>query len=173
MSPKSRTATLILLLILAITLPVAASAGEDAPAGLAVASEGSARSLSLDGGAPFHRTANPVSGERLVEVAGSPVRLVLWNETLPDGSLQAHYAIGLDGNNMATVRPTSYEMQLRYAKFDPEAGAPPGRPRAGRQSRIEPAPRAVRHPAAGGVPRGDSRTGRHGAQVRRQPRATT
>jgi len=120
----SRVFALSVVLVLALAAPAMGSSDEPAETGLAVRSDSNVRTLSLDGGVPFHTTSNEVAGERLIDVAGSTVRLALWSEVSSDGRTVPHYAISLDGSEMATVRETSYVMALRYAKFDPEVTEP-------------------------------------------------
>jgi hypothetical protein len=87
--------------------------------GLVLESTGTGYTLSLNGDAPFHSTGNEILEQRLVEVPGSPARLVLWSEALPDGGSAPHYAISLDGSEVQSVRRTSYEIKLRHGAFDP------------------------------------------------------
>ena len=70
-------------------------------------------------GVSFHETPDVISAARLIEVPQSTVCLVCWEQTAPDGQLTPYYAISLDGENMATVRPTSYELKLQHSQFDP------------------------------------------------------
>jgi len=92
---------------------------------LVVRADGTDTMLSLDGNQPFHRTAGEVSGQRLIDLADSPVRLVLWTETAPDGRVAPYYAISLDGQTMAAVRRTSYVLKVRHGEFDPAVSVPP------------------------------------------------
>ena len=63
-------------------------------------------------------------GDRLIDVAGTAVRVALWTEVAPDGRSEPFYAISLDGHEMATVRRTSYVLELRHAGFDPLVEVP-------------------------------------------------
>ena len=119
----SRARATCFLVILSMSVPAVTASDEVVP-GLAVVTESNLRSLSLDGAEPFHRTPNEVVGERLIDVPGGPVRLALWSEVEPEGRVAEFYAISLDGNDMATVRQTSYVMELRHGRFDPAAGVP-------------------------------------------------
>jgi len=92
--------------------------------GLTVRADGQGNALSLANGKPFHRTANEVTDERLIEVPGSPIRLALWVENVPDAGAVPFYAITLDGHRVATVRRTSYALKLRHGGFDPAARVP-------------------------------------------------
>ena len=112
------------LLLATLVAPAPAATGEgDLPRGLVVTPETAGYTLSLDGQAPFHRTGNEVIDPRLIEVPGTPLRLALWSESLPAGGSAPYYAIGRGGEVLA-VRRTSYELALRYARFDPVKQAP-------------------------------------------------
>ena len=87
-------------------------------AGLSVARGGGRTHMALNG-VSFHETPDVISAARLIEVPQSTVCLVCWEQTAPDGQLTPYYAISLDGENMATVRPTSYELKLQHSQFDP------------------------------------------------------
>ena len=100
----SRVIALSVVLVLALAAPAMGSSDEPAETGLAVRSDSNVRTLSLDGGVPFYTTSNEVAGERLIDVAGSTVRLALWSEVSSDGRTVPHYAISLGGSEMATVR---------------------------------------------------------------------
>ena len=74
-------------------------------------------------GAVFHRTQAEVRELRHIDVPGSEVQLLLWDE-FSGGSTEHHYAISLDGNRIDAVRATNYELQLRLAQFDPLVTTP-------------------------------------------------
>jgi len=114
----------ILPSVLLLTLAIPSSAEGAGEVGLVVESEAGVTSLSLDGAAPFRRTHNAVIGDRLIELAGSPVRIALWSEVAAEGSAEPFYAISLDGHGVATVRRTSYVLELRHGGFDPFVGVP-------------------------------------------------
>ena len=78
--------------------------------------------LSLGDGPAFHLTSDEVRGARLIEVADTPVRLVIWEQVSGAGATQPYYAVSLDGQTMAAVRPTSYTLKLRQGNFDPVSG---------------------------------------------------
>jgi subtilisin-like proprotein convertase family protein len=105
--------------------PVVGSSEESPASGLLVRSDSSGFTLSLDGAEPFHRTANEVIDDRLIDLEGSTVRLALWSEVQPGGGTLPFYAISLDGSRVATVRQTSYVVELRHGRFDPETAVPP------------------------------------------------
>ena len=94
---------------------------------LVVGSDAGQATLSLGGADPFHRTNGDVTNARLIDVPGTATRLAIWEETeVSQGTSQAvpYYAISLDGQTMATVRRTSYELKLRHGDFDPALRAP-------------------------------------------------
>jgi hypothetical protein len=67
----------------------------------------------------FHRTPRKISDARLINLPETGGQVFVWNEETGSGSKSPHYAISLDGKIVGTVRETSYEMLLRYGKFDP------------------------------------------------------
>ncbi len=73
---------------------------------------------------PFHTTRNIVSKVRLIEVAGTTVRLVLWGETLPNGESAELCGISLDGRQVVRVRRMSYTVKLWHGAFDPLSEVP-------------------------------------------------
>jgi hypothetical protein len=107
---------------LVMGMAIATPAAGEPPAGdcqLEVKTEDGVTTLSLAGQEPFHRTSNEVIEPRPIELADSPTCVVLWAELPPEASPQSYYAISLDGINMATVRETSYVIELRHRRFDP------------------------------------------------------
>jgi hypothetical protein len=122
-SKATRACVLSFALALCLAIPVL-GAPDTQPNGLVLQSDTLGYTLSLGSGDPFHRTAYEVLDQRLVEVPGSPVRLALWSEARPGGQPVPFYAISLDGTEVATVRQTSYEMNLRHGRFDPALGVP-------------------------------------------------
>ncbi len=116
-------AVLLVTLLVASTLPFASSASNSS-AGLLVRKNNQEYSLSAEGLGTFHRTSRPVQNARLIEVANSRTRLALWEEKRADGGATPFYAISLDGQTVATVQETSYDILLRYSKFDPAIQRP-------------------------------------------------
>lgn len=57
--------------------------------------------------------------ERLLTFPQSPAKVVLWNE-----AGRQHYAIALDGLHVDRMETGNYEIELKYAKFDPAVGVP-------------------------------------------------
>ncbi len=119
------------LLVVGLVVPTLAQQEGQTPPGatpsspLIVEKDAAGVALRLETGAPFHHTMNDVINERLIDVQGSPVRLVVWEEVSPTGSVTPFQAISLDGQNMMTVRPTSYVLKVRHSDFDPKAAVPP------------------------------------------------
>jgi hypothetical protein len=120
-----------LLLVVSLVAPTLGQEGGPATPGatpgsrLIVHEDGSGVALGLDTGAPFHHTTNQVINERLIDVPGSTVCLVLWEEVSSAGHVTPFYAISLNGQDMATVRATSYVLKVRHGDFDPKASIPP------------------------------------------------
>jgi hypothetical protein len=83
-----------------------------------------ATELRLGSGKAFHSTTQAVSDLRLVQVENSPVLLVLWRERDTTGTNVPFYAISLNGHAFATVRETSYAIEMRRASFDPLVNVP-------------------------------------------------
>ena len=80
--------------------------------------------LALDGGSPFHVTTSAVTGERLITVVGSPSFAVIWEERDTGAAVTPWYAVWANGHELGTVKPTSYELLLNRATFDPLRRAP-------------------------------------------------
>jgi hypothetical protein len=116
-------AVLLVTLLIATTLPFASSASNSS-AGLVVRKNNQEYSLSAEGLGTFHRTSRQVQNARLIEVANSRTHLALWEERRADGSAVPFYAISLDGQTVASVQETSYDILLRYSKFDPAVQRP-------------------------------------------------
>ncbi|MGH9199503.1 MAG: hypothetical protein ACRD1T_27705, partial [Acidimicrobiia bacterium] len=72
----------------------------------------------------FHTTANEVVNLRLVQVSGSTAWVALWDERPGAGNDLPYYAISLDGQSVSTVKQTSYDILLRYSRFDPATREP-------------------------------------------------
>ena len=67
----------------------------------------------------IHRTTQAISDERIVKLPDSETQIIAWNEgTTP------FYAVSLDGKTVSRVTETSYELKLRYGKFDPLVSTP-------------------------------------------------
>ncbi|HSP79538.1 MAG TPA: S8 family serine peptidase, partial [Myxococcaceae bacterium] len=91
----------------------------DAPARGAAASRRRA-SLVTGAGMVLHRTERPVHSLRTVHVPGSSLELYTWEEEQEDGSRQSFHAYSRGGVvPVGRVRPTSYQVRLRGAQFDP------------------------------------------------------
>ncbi len=77
---------------------------------------------------PFHATANAIVNARTLGIPDSDGCAVLWTECGPDGVTQQYYAISLDGRTFSRAFPTTNQIQLRYARFDPLADEAPAVP---------------------------------------------
>ena len=114
-----------LALLSALLLVLPALAQQPLADDLVLHADAAGTTLALPGNSAFHETTQTVLNARLIDVPGTPVRLATWDELQDDGNVQPFYAISLDGHSMNTVRATSYVLKVRYADFDPAAGAPP------------------------------------------------
>jgi hypothetical protein len=81
--------------------------------------------LDVTGNFAFFPQNSEVSNERYIVVPDSSVVLKLWDQKLSTGEIVPFYSISLDGGKsvVRTVQP-SYEIGLRYARFDPLQGEP-------------------------------------------------
>ena len=95
------------LVVAILLLPCVSEAAGDAERGapvLIVETGESGTVLRLAGEEPFHRTANDVSGQRLVKVPGTDTVAALWNETGPDGRIVPFYSVGRNGWRSTATR---------------------------------------------------------------------
>ncbi|MDQ3713339.1 MAG: S8 family serine peptidase, partial [Acidobacteriota bacterium] len=67
----------------------------------------------------FHRTTRAITDAQIIELPQSNTKVFTWQEAGESGSKSPFYAISLDGKTIEKTQETSYEMLLRYAKFDP------------------------------------------------------
>ncbi|MBV9956791.1 MAG: S8 family serine peptidase, partial [Acidobacteria bacterium] len=114
-------AVLLVLLLVATALSPLTSASSSR---LSVLNNSGEYALSTPELGTFYRTSNKIENARLIELSGSPARIALWEEQRADGTYAPFYAISLDGHEVARVHETSYDILLRYAKFDPAAASP-------------------------------------------------
>jgi serine protease AprX len=70
-----------------------------------------------------HQTPSAVEDLTLRGVPGSPALAATWTERA-DGVATPWYALSLDGALFHASQPTSYELELRYARFDPLRAQP-------------------------------------------------
>jgi hypothetical protein len=80
--------------------------------------------MSLGNADPFYVTQRPVLNQRTVEVGGTPVVLVLWEEQLPEGGAVPFYGISFDGREVDYVRQTSYALKMLGGDVDPLVAVP-------------------------------------------------
>ena len=106
--------------VIALLSLIAPAAGAE----LCMSTDAGQTQLSLCGRAPFHSTTAQVTDARLVEVTGSSVSVVVWNETPAGAATVPYYAVSLDAQSVNVVDPTSYDLRLRYARFDPAIETP-------------------------------------------------
>ncbi len=115
-------AVLVITLLLASTLPFTSVSSQSSD--LLVRKDNHNYVLSADGLGTFHRSPQRIENARLIEFPNSRARVALWDEVQPDGRALPFNAISLDGQNVARVEQTSYDILLRYANFDPVIGRP-------------------------------------------------
>jgi hypothetical protein len=111
----------MMLLLVATMLPITSAAPQSR--GLVIRKNNQEYSLSAENLGTFHRTPHRIQNARLIEVPNSRAQVALWEEQ-QDGRTASFYAISLDGQNVTTVQETSYDILLRYAKFDPAVQRP-------------------------------------------------
>ncbi len=107
------------LFILAL-VPTGSVRGQEGDnTGLTILRQEQVMILSLGTADPFHTTQNEVTNARVVDIPGSTTRLVLWEERAAETAPAPFYAIALDGVSVDLMTDTSYDLFLRFAKFDP------------------------------------------------------
>ena len=99
-------------------------ASANRPAELKINRENNLFALSAGELGTFHRTPRSVTEARLINLPESKTQVFTWNEENQSGSKSPFYAISLDGKTIGKVQETSYEMMLRYGKFDPLVSTP-------------------------------------------------
>jgi hypothetical protein len=104
-----------------IILLTALAIGAQDP-GLSVSLEGPQRVIRY-AGVELKTTRRDVRDLRLIDVEGSAAKVVLWNEAAGRAPAVPHYAILPDGKTVAQVTDTSYDLMLRYRRFDPLAAS--------------------------------------------------
>ena len=76
-------------------------------------------------GSVFHTTNDEVRNLRQVDVGGSSVVLLLWEEFEAQRELTtSHYAISLDSRSVAVSKPADYALLFEHGAFDPLAEGP-------------------------------------------------
>ncbi|MAG55344.1 MAG: peptidase S8 [Planctomycetes bacterium] len=77
-----------------------------------------------EGPISVHRTRAAVLNTRVVATEASPVIAVLWDQFDAGEGRVPWYALSLDGKSFSRVTRTSYEIKLKYARFDPLVDVP-------------------------------------------------
>lgn len=77
----------------------------------------------LYGSTVLQTTSNPIVSAQVVEIPNGTGVAVLWTEQDASGTTP-WYAFSLDGSTFSHPIPTSNDLMLRYATFDPSATAP-------------------------------------------------
>lgn len=72
----------------------------------------------------FYHSSQKIQNARFIKLTNSSTELALWEEQQADGRTIPFYAISLDGRTVSTVQETSYDILLRYGKFDPAVQQP-------------------------------------------------
>jgi len=112
--------TLLCVLVSALLPALSAAADlrvQTTPEGVALIADSAAGPLVV------RQTRARVENAALRSVPGSPALAATWNES--DGTQSVPwYALSLDGRSFHEARATSYELELRYARFDPLWQAP-------------------------------------------------
>ena len=119
---RSWIAICLTVVLVAILLPMTSASSQTS--GLIVRKKNQEYSLTAPNLGTFHRTSQKILSARMVSVPNSPARIALWDEQQTDGRVSSFYAISLDGQTVATVQETSYDILLQYAKFDPVSRQP-------------------------------------------------
>jgi len=104
---------------------------------LSTARSGGTSTLTL-AGTMVRSSANTIINQKLIAVPKSSKIIATWDEVLPGGALEHYYGLSLDGRTFAQVQPTTYDIRLTYASFDPKGGEPliPAELRAGEDCRV-------------------------------------
>jgi hypothetical protein len=116
--------TVVLGIFVFFTIQMMTKVDATQPAELIVQREGDEFVLSTKELRAFHRTTRQTSDARLINLPNSNRKIITWNEQENDGRKVPVYAISLDGETVSKVQETSYELMLRFAKFDPLANIP-------------------------------------------------
>lgn len=115
-------AVFLIVLLVATLLPVTSAFTQSK--GLVVRQDKQEFSLTAPGLGTFYRTSQKIQNARLIDVPNSTERLALWEEQHADGRTVLFYGISLDGRTVASIQETSYDILLRYGKFDPAEQRP-------------------------------------------------
>lgn len=110
--------------MIGILLSSALATGQiDQPAVL-LSKVGGQTSIRLETGLQVHRTRGAVANAKAMRLPGSTTQVVTWTETTRGGKSTPYYAISLDGKTVQRVTSTSYDVDLKFAKFDPVGDDP-------------------------------------------------
>jgi hypothetical protein len=115
-------AVCVILLLVAILLPRTSASTQSN--GLIVRKNGTDYSLTSPRLGTLRETAQKIENARSIRMPNSNAELVLWDEQQTDGRELPFYAISLDGRTVNSVQQASYDLLLRYAKFDPALQRP-------------------------------------------------
>jgi len=110
-------AVIVILVLVFTVMPITSASLQSS--GLVIRKNNQGYSLSYRNLGTFHRSSQKIQNARSIQVPNSRTELMLWEEQQSDGQTNSFYAISLDGRTVASVQETSYDILLRYAKFDP------------------------------------------------------
>ena len=122
---------LALTAVMLVTAAVSAQAPKSNRLMLNTVGGKSTLSVSGEQSITVRQSANAISDQRLIAMPGTQGTVVMWKEmakAAPAAGQQAieqsFYSVSLDGKTFSDPRPTSYQIKLRFAKFDPLAESP-------------------------------------------------
>jgi serine protease AprX len=115
-------ASLLAFLCVAFQLMITADATQIGE--LSINKQGNEFVLKTDALGEIRRTTRETSDAKLISLPDSPSQVVVWNEEGENGNKQPFYAVSLDGKTVSRVTETSYDLMLRYGKFDPLVSRP-------------------------------------------------
>ena len=118
---KSKKWLLLSLAVMLLAVAVVQTvnrARANQPAELKISRENNQTAFSTTELGTFYRTARTVNDARLINLPDSAAQVFVWQEDGEAGKVP-FYAISLDGKTINKIQQTSYEMMLRYGKFDP------------------------------------------------------
>jgi hypothetical protein len=116
--------SLVVSLLTFVVVQTMNRADANQPSELKTSRENNQSVLSTTELGAFYQTARTVSNARSVALPESDTQVFTWQEEAANGSKSPFYAISMDGKTVAKIQETSYEMMLRYGKFDPIVEVP-------------------------------------------------
>jgi len=111
--------SLIVMLLAVAAVQTMNRVDANQPVELSLTQENNQFTLSAGELGTFYRTERKISDSRLITLPETNAQVVMWNEETGSGGKSPFYAVSLDGKTVGRIQETSYEMLLRYGKFDP------------------------------------------------------